>query len=95
MPRWRRDGGELFYRAPDGRLRAARVQGAGPSEVALPFEHRGNEKLPVNVPMARNIQYFLYAPSADGQRFLVAVPVDAARSPTTIALSWQATLTDR
>jgi hypothetical protein len=41
--------------------------------------------------MARNIQYFLYAPSADGQRFLVAVPVEAARPPTTIVLNWQAT----
>ena len=42
--------------------------------------------------MARNIQYFLYAPSADGQRFLVTVPVETAQPPTTIVMNWQAAL---
>jgi hypothetical protein len=42
--------------------------------------------------MSRNIQYFLYAPSADGQRFLVAAPVQTARPPTTIVMNWQAAL---
>jgi hypothetical protein len=42
--------------------------------------------------MSRNIQYFLYAPATDGQRFLVAVSLETARPATTVVLNWQATL---
>jgi len=92
MPRWSRDGRELFYRGPDGRLRAAAVQGAAASQAGATFKHGAIETLAVHVPMARNNQYFLYAPSTDGRRFLVAVPVETARPATTIVMNWQEAL---
>jgi Tol biopolymer transport system component len=66
---WRGDGKELFYLSPGGKLMAVDVRpGAASIEVGLPR------------PLFDVGQYqpdlFDYAPSADGQRFLVKVPVD-------------------
>jgi serine/threonine protein kinase/Tol biopolymer transport system component len=92
MPKWRRDGRELFYRGLDGRLRAVAVSGGESSPATASFERRETQTLMVSVPMSRNIQYFLYAPATDGQRFLVAVSLETARPATTVVLNWQATL---
>jgi dipeptidyl aminopeptidase/acylaminoacyl peptidase len=76
-PRWRRDGRELFYVAPDSRLMAVAIT---PRESALdaaaPFAL-------FTLPKAVG-----YEPSRDGQQFLVnAVVSDAA--PITIILNWK------
>ncbi len=45
QPRWRRDGKELFYIAPDGKLMAAPIQGAGQTLEAAPrwrYSRRGS-----------------------------------------------------
>ena len=68
QPKWRGDGKELFYAAPDGQLMALDVgEGTAGPEVSLPmalFEvgdfNPGDDD---------------YGVSADGQRFLVKVPV--------------------
>jgi len=90
MPRWRRDGRELFYRGPDGRLRAVAVAGENTALAGAAFEQGSIETLGVTVPVARNIQYFSYQPSADGRRFLVLVPLPADMKPTTVWLNWRA-----
>jgi Tol biopolymer transport system component len=75
IPRWRRDGKELYYIAPGGLLMAVPV-GAGPAFSSGPpqalFPVPANE---------------WYEPSPDGQRFLVNQLVSEA-PPLTILLNW-------
>jgi eukaryotic-like serine/threonine-protein kinase len=83
-PRWRRDGKELYYIAPDSKMMAVPVK-IGPS-----FEPG------VAVPLfaARLAGFFSYDVSADGH-FLLQTPSEVdtpASSPVTIVLNWQAEL---
>jgi Tol biopolymer transport system component len=75
QPKWRGDGKELFYTTPDNQLMAAAVRAAGERlEVSLPtrlFETRG----------LQGMDYDDYAPSPDGQRFLVKLAVEGSRMP--------------
>ncbi len=70
QPKWRGDGEELFYAASDGRLMAVDVQeGTAGPQVSLPtalFEISFADAVTDH-----------YGVSADGQRFLVKVPVGA------------------
>ena len=68
QPLWRRDGKELYYLSPDGRLMAVELKAvSGRLEVGRPA---------ALFPLGRFASdYFDYAPSADGQRFLVKLPV--------------------
>jgi len=86
QPRWRADGREMFYREPSGRFMAVPVTlGAGSFEAGTPrplFELRANAT-PGNH----------YDVTADGQRFIVSVPVQAeGASPLTLVLNWPALL---
>jgi dipeptidyl aminopeptidase/acylaminoacyl peptidase len=73
QPKWRHDGRELFFTTPANRLMAVTVRPAGDRlDVSLPtelFEIRGLQSSVVDD----------YAPSADGQRFLVKLPVEQER----------------
>jgi serine/threonine protein kinase/Tol biopolymer transport system component len=85
FPRWRRDGTEIFYLAPDNKLMAAAVNGKGSSfEVgaAKPlFEARALDP-------TRN----RFAVSADGQRFLMNSAPQTTSAPITVVLNWAAGL---
>ena len=61
LPRWRRDGGELFYLAPDRRLMAVSV-----SRAAARVSRRGPPRALFTLSTTSS-----YEPSPDGQRFLV------------------------
>jgi DNA-binding winged helix-turn-helix (wHTH) protein/Tol biopolymer transport system component len=66
QPKWRRDGQELFYLGPDGRLMAAAIREEGGLDVDEPrvlFE----ALVPGSLDAYRNY----YVASPDGQRFLV------------------------
>jgi len=69
QPKWRGDGKELFYGAVDGRLMAVEVSA-------------GDQRLEVGRPTvlfdagATDARLDEYAPTADGERFLVKVPVE-------------------
>jgi serine/threonine protein kinase len=86
-PRWRGDGRELFYLAPDKRLMAVAVKGENTFESGAPaalFETPGFD--------LHNAQ-FPYAATADGQRFLVIRPVENASAKSlTVVLNWAAGL---
>ena len=85
QPRWRRDGKELFYLAPDRKLMAVMVK---PGAI---FEAEGPRALfETALPVAELRQ--TYAVSADGQRFLMNAPLDAGSPPMTIVLNWTAGL---
>jgi eukaryotic-like serine/threonine-protein kinase len=83
LPRWRRDGTEIFYLAPDNTLMAAAVNGRGSSfavgAVRPLFETR-----------ATGARYS-YDVSADGQRFLINTALEqAASAPITVVVNWAA-----
>jgi hypothetical protein len=85
FPKWRRDGTEIFYLAPDNKLMAAAVNGKGSSfevgAVKPLFEERALDP-------TRN----RFAVSADGQRFLLNTDPQTTSSPITVVLNWAAGL---
>lgn len=82
QPRWRRDGQELFYVAPDGRLMAVALRERGDSlEVTAP------------VPLFQTGRINGYDVSPDGRRFLLNhARVDARTLPAVLMLNWMAAL---
>lgn len=82
-PDWRRDGKELFYYEPTGRLMAVPVVTGEKLELgtAMPlFDFRAGTFAPANAS---------YAATADGQRFLISAIVDTEpRAPLTVIVNW-------
>ena len=80
QPRWRRDGTELFYLAPDRTVMAAAVRAGSTFEagaVTPLFKIRGSS----------------YAPTADGRRFVTDDPIgESIARPITVVLNWTAGL---
>ncbi|MEO8132186.1 MAG: hypothetical protein ABI822_34135, partial [Bryobacteraceae bacterium] len=74
-PRWRADGKEIFYRAPDGKL------------MAVPFT--AEPALQAGVPKPLFKTGWLWEATGDGNRFLVDVPVEHGVPPFTVVLNWQ------
>ncbi len=84
-PRWRSDGKEIFYVAPDRRLMAAQVTVKGNTLEA-------GEVRPLFGPVIAERGY-LYDVSADGRRFLVALePKQQTSEPLTLMENWTALL---
>lgn len=80
QPRWRGDGKEIFYLAPDNKLMAAEINGQGASLVA------GAVRPLFEVP-------YVYDVTADGRRFLVNTVVEQKASvPITLVVNWTADL---
>ena len=85
-PRWRADGGEIYYLSEDRKLMAVSV-GAGPSfGVPKPlFQTR------VSAGVTANRMH--YVPSRDGKRFLVNTQTsEAPPNPITVVLNWMGRL---
>ena len=82
QPIWRRDGKELFFITEDRKLYAADIRAGSTFEFGTPhflFDVRGNG----------------YAPSRDGQRFLVNMSLDPVSSPINVVVNWTADLTPK
>jgi Tol biopolymer transport system component len=87
--RWRRNGEELFYIAPDGRLMAVTIRLAtdGTSfERDAPVPLFTTREVGARQGLVRQ----QYAVSADGQRFLMNTITKEATSPITVILNWNA-----
>jgi Tol biopolymer transport system component len=85
QPKWRGDSKELFYLSGEGRLMAVAVKAATPSpEVGLPV---ALFDLAARGPVVDD-----YAPSADGQRFLVKAPVSTEAPRIHVAVNWPSLL---
>jgi Tol biopolymer transport system component len=86
LPRWRADGKEILFAEPNGKLMAAEVSIKGEGiEVGT--------ITPLGVPVTLNpLNGYSYDVSADGQRFLVAVPVEkkSTAPPITLVQNWTA-----
>jgi Tol biopolymer transport system component len=87
LPRWRGDGREIFYLAPDRRLMAVAVKGEHTFEAGAPaalFETPNFDRGSVRCH---------YAVTADGQRFLLIKRVESpSASSFTVVLNWTAAL---
>jgi Tol biopolymer transport system component len=84
-PRWRADGGEIYYLSEDRKLMAVPV-GAGPS-FGIP-----KPLFQTHVPEGVIANRTHYVPSRDGQRFLVNMALDAVASPITVVVNWRTAL---
>jgi Tol biopolymer transport system component/tRNA A-37 threonylcarbamoyl transferase component Bud32 len=87
QPKWRADGREIFFTTPASHLQVVQVRTTGERlDVSLPtdlFELRGYGGAQVDD----------YAPSADGQRILVKLPVEQERkSQLHVVTNWTSLL---
>jgi hypothetical protein len=90
MIRWRADGKELFYLAPDGTIMSVDIATA---PVFRPGEPKALFKLPVEFMRSTQFPGALMDVTADGKRFLLAMPVQQASSNQfTVVLNWTAGL---
>jgi Tol biopolymer transport system component len=87
QPRWRRDGRELFYVDPRGRMMSVEIkpgESPDPAGAKVLFEFLG-----ANVMFA----IYRYDVAADGQKFLILTPSGFKRSdPLYVVLNWTAGL---
>jgi len=85
QPRWRGNGKELFYLAPDDKMMAAEVNGAGPTTLQV-----GSVRPLFEVRQAVT-GGFVYDVTGDGQRFLINAALEQkASSPITLVQNWSA-----
>jgi serine/threonine protein kinase/Tol biopolymer transport system component len=84
FPKWRRDGRELFYVAPDGRMMAVEVDGTTAAFRA------GAPRALFQAPVASQVGY-QYSVTKDGERFLVNTAVPSSLAVTVVS-DWTLTL---
>jgi eukaryotic-like serine/threonine-protein kinase len=84
MPRWRRDGRELYYWALDGKIMAVDVDGAGSV-----FQASTPRVLFQVQPPTLRTNEISFDVTRDGQRFLLVEPVERAQSqPLMFVTDW-------
>jgi hypothetical protein len=87
QPQWRSDGRELYYIQPDGSLMQVAVKAGERFEFAAP-----TTLFKTVIPSMLNPYRMDYVPAADGQRFLMKVPVKETTPAITVVLNWPALL---
>lgn len=87
QPRWRRDGGELYYGALDQNLMAVAVETDSGGFKSGPPQVLFHTQLWLN-----GVGTDEFVPSADGQRFLLAYSLEerGTATPVTVVLNWKA-----
>jgi eukaryotic-like serine/threonine-protein kinase len=89
--RWRRDGRELFYLAADGYLMSVDVTLAPAFALGVPRRLFNTQMTNLGLTAQRR-----YGVSADGQRFLINLPLAGVTiEPITVTVNWQRLLKDR
>jgi Tol biopolymer transport system component len=90
QPRWRSDGKEMFYLAPDGNVLAVSVSTGSSFEAGTPRALFRIDVLGARVVLGPRSQY---AVTPDGQRFLIQSTTEtASNAPITVVLDWTADL---
>jgi len=86
-PRWKGDGKELYYRAPDGKLMAVEVS-------TVPVFQAGVPRVLIQAPLIGALGITpTWDVTSDGKSFLFVTPAEqAAHAPFTVVLNWQAAL---
>jgi hypothetical protein len=86
QPQWRRDGKELYYLAPDGKLMAVNMTAGAEIDSGTPRELFDTE-------LTLSPLQDQYRATPDGQRFLVLKPIsEATPTPITVVVNWTARL---
>jgi len=86
-PRWRRDGKEIFFLAPDGRLMSVPIRSAGQNLKAGTPTPLFDTRIVFGGTTVR--QKHQYAVAPNGRRFLINVIADEdAISPITVVTNW-------
>jgi serine/threonine protein kinase len=89
-PRWRSDGKELYYLAPDGKVMVVEVT---PGTVFQPGKPKSLFQAPSNLESYLGIPLPSWDVASDGNRFLLMTPAPGAKQvPFTVVLNWQAGL---
>jgi eukaryotic-like serine/threonine-protein kinase len=89
LPRWRSDGGELFYMTTDGRIMSVSIHWGGDGGIESGQPQMLFQTRPV--PKTWN----LYDVTPDGQRFSVNIPLEwASAAPITVVTNWTEKLKD-
>jgi eukaryotic-like serine/threonine-protein kinase len=91
LPRWRRDGKELFYLSADRKLMSVEVKVGASAQPG--FEAGAPQALfDARVPgLTPGFNSFPYAVAADGKRFLVDTSLGATvETPLTVVVNWLA-----
>ena len=85
QPSWRKDGGELFYLAPDGQLMAVEVKAGSTFEAEIPrgLFQTGLKPSPF---------IHAYAATGAGKMFLIREPVSTPVSQIKVVLNWSSGL---
>ena len=84
-PRWRGDGKELFFLAPDGQLMAAPVSVGASLEAGSPVELFHTHRRP----HVSSTDIFSYDVTSDGQKFLINTKLDNPKfTPPSVLLHW-------
>ena len=84
-PRWRGDGRELFYLSRDGKMMSVSVTTRGSS---LEFG-KPSVLFPARIRWDAHWERWGYDVTPDGQRFLLAEPVEGPARPVTLTTNWQ------
>jgi Tol biopolymer transport system component/predicted Ser/Thr protein kinase len=89
QPRWRRDGKELFYLAPDGKMMASPVTTGTRFDAGTPlplFQANAREQV-------AGSELVMYDVTRDGQRFLINTQMETTHSQSMmVVLNWPAVL---
>jgi Tol biopolymer transport system component len=89
QPRWRGDGGELFYLAPDGKMMASPVTIGGHFDAGTPlalFQANAREQV-------AGSELVMYDVTRDGQRFLINTQMETNHSQSMmVILNWPVVL---
>jgi hypothetical protein len=88
MPRWRGDGRELFFMAPDDTLMAAELV-TGPNKIDVKEVHA---LFRVNLAPEPSDRSGSYDVAADGSRFIINSAIEETQPPITLVLNWTAVL---
>jgi serine/threonine protein kinase len=87
QPRWRGDGREIYYIAPDGNLMAAPIDVShGAFKAGIP------KALFLTRIVAVAYDYFQFDVTKDGQKFLINSKMTESTQPITIYSNWEAAL---
>jgi eukaryotic-like serine/threonine-protein kinase len=86
QPRWRADGGELFFLDPESRLMSVAVRNIGDR---LEF---GVPRFLFQTRIEATPEVELYDVTGDGQRFIMMVPIESSASQMNVIVNWPSAL---
>jgi eukaryotic-like serine/threonine-protein kinase len=86
QPRWRADGGELFFLDPESRLMSVDVKNVG-SRLEFGIPH-----VLFQTPVEATPSVELYDVTRDAQRFIMMVPIESSASQMNVIVNWPSAL---